>query len=198
MKLLGITGGVGMGKSTAGEWLRRRGVEVADPDVLARELAGPGEPALAQIMQRFGPTVLSASGELDRARLARLVFADAGARADLEGILHPRIRAAWQAAAAQWRAAGRPFGAVIIPLLFETGGESAFDAIVCMGCSKGSQWRRLRERGWSDSETRQRLEAQLPLQEKIARSDFLVWTDTTLEVVGAQLDAVLKELADDQ
>jgi dephospho-CoA kinase len=191
VKLLGITGGVGMGKSTAGQLLRQRGVEVADTDLLARRLTEPGQPALQEIVQRFGPQVLSADGQLNRAELARVVFADVGARSDLEAILHPRIRAAWEAEAQSWRAAGREIGAILIPLLFETGAAPRFDAVICVACSEASQWRRLRLRGWSDDQIRQRLAAQWLVERKIGRSDFVVWTDTNLEAHAAQLERVV-------
>jgi dephospho-CoA kinase len=191
VKLFGITGGVGMGKSTAGQLLRQRGVEVADTDVMARQLTEPGQPALREIAQRFGPAVLSADGQLNRAELARVVFADAGARADLEAILHPRIRAAWHAEAESWRGARRDCGAILIPLLFETGAEPCFDAVICVVCSEASQWERLRQRGWTDGQIRLRLAAQWPVEKKMARSDFVVWTDTTLETHAAQLARVV-------
>ena len=191
MKLLGITGGVGMGKSTAGQLLRHRGVEVADTDARARQLTEPGQPALQEIVQRFGPLVLFADGQLNRAELARVVFADAGARADLEAILHPPIRAAWEAEAQSWCAAGRAIGAILIPLLFETGAASRFDAVICVACSEASQWQRLRLRSWSDDQIRQRLAAQWPVERKIARADFVVWTDTNLETHAAQLERVV-------
>jgi dephospho-CoA kinase len=191
MQLFGVTGGVGMGKSTAGEFLRQQGVSVSDTDVIARQLVEPGQPALEEIVGRFGPSVLSAGGRLNRRELARLVFPDPAARADLEAILHPRIRAAWGAAVEDWRAAGNATGAVIIPLLFETGAAALFDAVVCLACSGASQWQRLRQRGWSDGEIRQRLEAQFPLEQKIAQSDFVVWTDTTLEAHAEQLRRIL-------
>ncbi len=192
MTLFGITGGIGMGKSTAGQLLRQRGVEVADTDEIAHSLTEPGQPALQEIAQRFGSQVLSSDGQLNRAELAKVVFADDGARADLEAILHPRIRAAWQAEAEAWRAAGRGCGAIIIPLLFETGTERQFDAIICVACSETSQWRRLRQRGWTDEQIHQRLAAQLPVGKKIARSDFVVWSDTTLEAHAAQLERVVQ------
>jgi len=191
VKLFGITGGVGMGKSTAGQLLWQRGVEVADTDEIARQLTEPGQPALREIGQRFGPEVLSPDGRLNRAALAQVVFADAGARADLEAILHPRIRGAWEAEAEGWRVAGRVIGAVLIPLLFETEAAPRFDAVICVACSETSQWKRLLQRGWTDGQIRQRLAAQWPVDKKIAHSDFVVWTDTTLEVHAAQLERVV-------
>jgi len=191
MKLFGITGGIAMGKSTAGLLLRQHGVAVVDSDDIARQAVEPGQPALAEIRERFGPAVLLPDGRLDREQLARQIFALASARSDLEAILHPRIRAAWNAEADRWRKAGRPCGAVVIPLLFETQAEPLFDATLCVACSAAAQARRLRERGWDAVQSRQRLEAQWPVEKKIARSDFVVWTDSTLEVHAAQLRRIL-------
>ena len=191
MQLFGVTGGVGMGKSTAGELLRQQGVSVADTDAIGRQLVEPGQPALEEIARRFGPSILSAGGRLNRKELARLVFSDAVARADLEAILHPRIRAAWEAEVKNWQAAGHSMGAVIIPLLFETKTAPLFDAVICVACSGATQWQRLRQRGWSDGEIRQRLEAQLPPEQKIAQSDFVVWTDTTMEGHAEQLRRII-------
>jgi len=191
MKLFGITGGVGMGKSTAGQFLAQRGVPVSDTDLISHQLVEPGQPALQEILQRFGPSLVSADGRLDRAQLARLVFADAAARADLEAILHPRIRSVWQSEADAWRAAGSAHGAVIIPLLFETRAAPLFDAVICVACSESSRWHRLRQRGWSDGDIRRRIQAQWPIEQKIAAADFVIWTDTTLSTHAAQLEQIL-------
>jgi dephospho-CoA kinase len=191
VKLFGITGGIGMGKSTAGEMLRKLGVDVTDTDALARQLTERNQPAFHEIVERFGSSILSPQGELNRAELARLVFADASARAGLEAILHPRIRAAWEAEAQGWRAAGCRVGAILIPLLFETGAAPRFDAVICVLCSEASQKRRLRERGWTDAQISQRMAAQWPVEKKVARADFVVWTDTNLETHAAQLERVV-------
>ncbi|MGP8234852.1 MAG: dephospho-CoA kinase [Limisphaerales bacterium] len=191
MKLFGITGGVGMGKSTCGQLLIDRGVMVCDTDLIARQLVEPGRPALEEIRQRFGPSLFSDDGNLRRSQLARLVFADAAARADLEAILHPRIREIWQEKVDSWRAAGNGCGAVIIPLLFETKAEAAFDAVICIACTEASRWQRLRQRGWSNGDIRRRIEAQMPTDQKIVRSSFLVWTEGALPTHAAQLDRIL-------
>jgi len=191
MKLFGITGGVGMGKSTAGQFLRDRGCGVSDTDLIARQLVEPGQPALAEIARRFGPSVLSGDGRLNRGELARLVFSDAAARRDLEAILHPRIRSVWEAEVASWRATGRAHGAVLIPLLFETKAAPLFDAVICVACSDASQRQRLSRRGWSEDQIQRRLRAQWPVEQKMTRSDFVIWTDTTLEAHAAQLDRVV-------
>jgi dephospho-CoA kinase len=185
--ILGITGGIAMGKSTAGLLLRRQGVEVVDTDDLARRAVEPGQPALGEIRERFGAAALLADGRLNREQLASIVFSDPSARADLEGILHPRIRAAWLVETETWRKAGRSCGAIVIPLLFETQAESLFTATICVACSAAMQGARLRDRRWDATQIRQRLEAQWPVEKKIAHSDFVVWTDTSLKVHAAQL-----------
>ncbi len=180
-----------MGKSTAGQLLAQLGLAVVDTDLIARQLTEPGQPALEEIAHRFGPQVLSKDGQLNRAELARVVFSDDGARADLENILHPPIRATWEAEAESWREAGRDCGAILIPLLFETGAAPRFDAVICIACTEATQAQRLRARGWTDDQIRQRAAAQWPLEKKIALSDFVVWTDTTLEAHAAQLERVI-------
>jgi len=179
-----------MGKSTTGVFLQKSGVEVVDTDLLARQLVEPGQPAFLEIATAFGPSVLSSSGGLDRRQLGRCVFADAEARARLESILHPKIRDLWQGQVKAWREAGSSRAAVIIPLLFETGAESYFDSVICVACSPAAQRARLEKRGWSEVEIQQRLSAQWPVKEKIDRSDFVIWTDATLEAHAAQAAAV--------
>jgi dephospho-CoA kinase len=191
MRLFGVTGGVGMGKSTAAGLLRQQGVQISDTDAIARQLVEPGKPALEEIVKKFGASILLPDGRLNRKELARITFSDKAARSTLEAILHPPIRAIWEAEVKDWRAAGHANGAVIIPLLFETNAASAFDAVICVACSPATQSQRLRERGWNDPEIRARIEAQMPIDQKIHRSDFLIWTDTTLEAHAAQLTKIL-------
>jgi dephospho-CoA kinase len=191
MKLLGITGGVGMGKSTAQQLLQLRGVRLVDTDQLARAVVEPGQPALAEVVAAFGRQYLAPDGTLERADLARLVFEDAAARTRLEAILHPRIRAAWQTEVERWRQDGVRLGAVVIPLLFETEAAPAFDATVCVACSSAAQQERLQARGWTAREIQQRIAAQWPIEKKMAASDFVVWTDGDLAIHAAQWDRIL-------
>ena len=191
MKLFGITGGVGMGKSTAGELLRARGLTIIDTDDIARDVVEPGQPALEQISNRFGATLLGPEGRLNRAELARIVFSNDEARKDLESILHPRIRDAWMKHAETWRAEGRSIGFVVIPLLFETNSAEHFSSIVCVACKESSQRERLRGRGWSDFQITQRLRAQMPVSKKMELSDFVIWTETTPTIHAEQWDYLL-------
>jgi dephospho-CoA kinase len=208
-RIFGITGGAGMGKSTVGALLSHRGVAIIDTDQIARHIVEPGQPALSEIVERFGASILRPDHTLDRQALAQRVFPDAQSRADLEGILHPRIRAIWNAEVQRWRTgsaraagngrSGEPsvkapprFGAVLIPLLFETDSQSCFDATICVACSTATQTQRLTDRGWSAQQIQQRNEAQWPIEKKIAQSTYVVWTDTSLDSVGAQLDKILE------
>jgi dephospho-CoA kinase len=194
MKVCGLTGGVGMGKSTAAEFLRARGAQVVDTDELARRLVQPGEAALAEIQNVFGKKIISDGGRLRRDELAGIVFADSAARKKLEEILHPKIRQCWLAQMENWRRENHPLAVVVIPLLFETQAGSHFDKIICVACSAANRQKRLLERGWTPEQIRQRIAAQMPVEEKIARSDFVVWTDGDLESHSAQLDLILARL----
>jgi dephospho-CoA kinase len=194
MKTFGLTGGVGMGKSTAAEILRARAMPVVDTDELARQLVQPGEPALAEIQNAFGQNITAPDGRLRRVELARIIFADPAAREKLEAILHPRIRSAWLAQLEAWHGENHPLAVVVIPLLFETKAETFFDKIICVACSAASQHQRLRSRGWDEEQIRQRLAAQWPVETKIARADFVVWTEGSLDIHRQQWGQLLKKL----
>jgi dephospho-CoA kinase len=188
MILLGLTGGVGMGKSTAAKLLHENlDLPIVDTDVLARELVEPGQPALQEIYTLWGQGVIGPDGRLLRTALAESVFRDSDARKELESILHPRIRQAWLTQAQTWRSEGRPVGVVVIPLLFETAAEKDLDRILCVACSARTQRARLRPRGWTDEQCAQRIAAQWPVDKKMAAADFVVWSEGTLDVHLEQL-----------
>jgi dephospho-CoA kinase len=191
MKLLGLTGGVGMGKSTAAEILAGLSVPVIDTDQIARDVVQPGQPALDEVKARFGPGIVGDDGRLRRGELARLVFADEKARRDLEAILHPRIREAWLRQVELWRAGMKPVGAVVIPLLFETAAEKQFDRIVCVACTARTQSERLNQRGWTGEEARARIAAQWPVEKKMTLSDRVIWTEGTVDIHREQWKRVL-------
>jgi dephospho-CoA kinase len=177
MRVCGLTGGVGMGKSTAAGFFSSRGARVIDTDLIARQMVEPGQPALTEILDCFGRSLVDHRGELRRDELARIVFSDPVARVKLEAILHPRIREAWCRQIDDWRREGHPLALVIIPLLFETRAESHFEKVICVACSCLTQQARLRERGWSDAQIEQRIAAQMPVAQKVARADFVIWTE---------------------
>jgi dephospho-CoA kinase len=190
MKTFGITGGIGMGKSTVAAILAGRGVAVVDTDDLARQAVRRGEPALAEIRMTFGAAVFEASGELNREALADVVFRNEVARKKLEAILHPRIQQLWQAQLATWRQEGRSQAAVIIPLLFETGAESEFDTVICIACSAVVQQQRLHARGWTPDQIRHRIAAQMPVVDKLARAHRVIWNEGDLDVLARQCDRI--------
>jgi dephospho-CoA kinase len=191
MKVYGLTGGIGMGKSVAAKSLADRGIPVVDTDVIARQIVEPGQPALAEIAKAFGPELIGADGRLRRDELARRVFGDASSRQRLEGILHPRIRAIWQEQVATWRAENRPRAVVVIPLLFETNAASCFDAIICVACSAATQRRRLEKRGWDKKQIEQRIAAQWPVEKKMEMAHYVVWSESSIEVDAAQLGRII-------
>src|SRR5262245_32396643 len=194
MILIGLTGGVGMGKSKSAALLAERGLPVVDTDVLARQVVEPGQPALVEIQKEFGAEVISTDGQLDRGAMARLVFGDDAKRRRLEAIVHPRIRELWLAEVERWRARGQAFGVVVIPLLFETDAASSFDVVVCVACSLPSQRTRLQARGWNPGQIDQRIASQWPIQKKMDLSRFVIWTEPSVDVHREQLDRILRDL----
>jgi dephospho-CoA kinase len=194
MKLCGLTGGVGMGKSTAAGFFSKWGVRIIDTDELAHDLVEPGQPALEEIQKAFGAQVLGADGRLKRGELARLVFAEPAARRTLEAILHPRIREQWRSQVALWRQEHHPVAMVVIPLLYETGAEADFDRVICVACSPAGQQARLRARGWPPEQVEGRIAAQWPIEQKIARAHFVIWTEGSVENHGRQIERVVQKL----
>lgn len=194
MKLCGLTGGVGMGKSTAAGFFLKLGARVVDTDDIARQLVQPGQPALQEIQSQFGDHLITATGELKREELARLVFAEELARKKLEAILHPRIRATWLAQIETWRRENCSVALVVIPLLFETQAEVSFEKIICVASSSVSQQQRLLQRNWSIEQIQQRIAAQLPVEQKIARANHVVWTEGSLSAHESQAARVFEKL----
>jgi dephospho-CoA kinase len=195
MKLLGLTGGVGMGKSTAAAFFLKRGLRIVDTDQIARELVQPGQPALGEIRTALGDQFISPDGQLRRDELANVVFKDVPARKKLEEILHPRIRERWLAQVEAWRNENCPLAIVVIPLLYETRAEPHFDKIICVACSESSRRARLLARGWTQSQTDARIAAQMPVTDKIARANFVVWSEGALENHSCQVDRILDHVA---
>ncbi len=191
MLRIGLTGGIGMGKSVAPELLVQRGCFIIDTDLLARQVVEPGQPALEEIRQLFGPEVFSDEGQLRRDEVARIVFADPARREQLERILHPRIRDLWLTQADVWEKEGRANCVVAIPLLFETKAEVHFNKIICVACSATTQHERLHARGWTEQQIQQRIQSQWAIEKKMALSDFVIWTEGGLDVHAAQIDRIL-------
>jgi dephospho-CoA kinase len=188
MVRVGLTGGIASGKSLVAAELAARGAIIIDADVLAREVVEPGTPALAAIVERFGPQILS-DGQLDRSRLAEMVFADPVARRDLERIVHPAVRAR----AAELERAADPAAVVVhvIPLLVETGQQEDFDVVVTVDVDHETQIRRLMARnGFSLAEAESRIAAQASREARMAASDVVVDNTADVDLLRAQITAV--------
>ena len=193
MVRVGLTGGIASGKSAVAAELAARGAIIIDADVLAREVVEPGTPALAAIIDRFGPQVLSDS-QLDRARLAQIVFADPLARRDLERIVHPAVRAR---AADLERAAGRAAVVVhVIPLLVETGQQEDFDLVVTVDVDHETQIKRLIARnGYTRAEAESRIAAQASREDRKIAADVVLDNTGSVAQLREQIDALWAELS---
>ncbi len=170
---VGLTGGIGAGKSTVARLLTGHGAIVLDADLAARAVVEPGTEGLAEVVEAFGPEVLRADGSLDRAALASVVFADEERRTRLNAIVHPRVRA-WMAE----RAAAAPEGSVVvqdIPLLVEGGLAPLFDVVIVVDADDDTRITRLvRDRGMAEQEARARIAAQAPRERRNAAADRLI------------------------
>lgn len=194
MLLVGLTGGIGSGKSTVAGMLEERGAVVFDADVLAREAVAPGTPGHDAVVERFGANVLGPGGELDREALAAIVFADPAARRDLEAIVHPEVRRMLAEGCEEYEGTDR----VVVfsaPLLVETGMHSAFELLLVVSVPVETQVERLlRERGMSEDQVRARIDAQAPLEEKEAVADVILDNEGNVEKLEAQVERVWQEL----
>jgi dephospho-CoA kinase len=192
--LVGLTGGIGSGKSTVARMLERHGAVVFDADVLAREAVEPGTPGHDAVVERFGPNVLLPGGALDREALGSIVFADPAARRDLEAIVHPEVRRLFAEGCERYRGTDAVvvFGA---PLLVETGMHTAFDVLIVVAAPVEQQVERLlRDRAMPEAAIRARIDAQLPLADKIEVADVVVDNDGSIGDLQAQVDAVWADL----
>jgi dephospho-CoA kinase len=192
---IALTGGIATGKSFCLARFAERGVPVIDADRLAHRALDPGTSGHAAVVARFGPSMVTPAGTIDRLALGRLIFEDARARRDLEAIVHPGV----YRAIGQWFAelgdTGAPLGIADIPLLYETGREIDFDRVIVASCPVAMQVERLVARnGLSPAEAARRIAAQLPIDAKASRGDYVIDTSGTLEETENQVRKVLEEL----
>lgn len=193
--VIGLTGGIASGKSTVARMLAERGAAVVDADLLARQVVEPGQPALAELVARFGPSILSPDGQLDRKRLGAIVFGDPAARADLDRITHPRIAAASAAAIATWADAGAGIVFYEAALLVENRAHLGLAALVVVAASPDVQRARLMARdGLTEDEARARLAAQASLAEKRAAATWVIENDGDAAALAREVDRVVAEL----
>jgi dephospho-CoA kinase len=191
---IGLTGPIGCGKSTVARWLAAAGVAVVDADAVAREVTEPGQPALAAILEAFGPAVRRSDGSLDRAALAAIVFADGGALRRLEAIVHPAVRPRLLARVEEAEAAGADAVAIEAIRLVEGGLAELCDEVWLVTCQPSDQRARLAGRGENAADSERRMAAQAGLAERLAPVATLV-LDTSDEPDRVRA-AVLKSLSE--
>jgi dephospho-CoA kinase len=189
---VGLSGGVGSGKSTVAQLLADHGAVVIDADAIAREVVEPGTPGFDAVVSRFGEHVV-VDGRLDRAALARIVFSDEQARADLNAIVHPLV-----GQRSEELAAAAPPGAIVVndvPLLVESGRTEPYDLVVIVIASEQVRLARLAARGMDEADARSRIAAQANDEQRVAAADVLIQNDGTLDELTRQVNALWERLA---
>jgi dephospho-CoA kinase len=187
--IVGLTGGIGSGKTLASDAFARRAIEVVDTDRIAHAVSAPDGPALPPLRSAFGDAVFRADGSLDRDALRRRVFADADARGMLESILHPLIGAEARRAIAGWRG---PYGIVVVPLLLERGGlRRDVDRVLVVDCPEQEQVRRVMQRnGLAESEVRAIMATQVGREARLAAADDVIDNSGAASAIEPQVDAL--------
>lgn len=197
MKRLGLTGGIGAGKSTVSSMLGQLGAVIIDADAISRELMSAGSVLLAQVVEAFGPQILTEAGELNRPALARLIFADEDQRQILNSIVHPAVRARSQELA-EAAAAEPGFSGIIvedIPLLTETGQASRFDGVILVEADRQLRLDRLMQgRGMSLAEAQARMDAQASDEQRRAIASWVIDNSGSLEETRRQVEDLWGQL----
>ncbi|MCW5605530.1 MAG: dephospho-CoA kinase [Burkholderiales bacterium] len=186
---IGLTGGIGSGKSSAAEMFRELGAGIVDTDEISHKLTRPGGAALEAIRERFGAGYIAADGSLDRAKMRKLVFADPAAKKALESILHPLIRAEARSRIAQAQA---PYVLVVVPLLLETGAyRDLIERVLVVDCEEEQQVTRTMQRSKIDAEAvRAIMAAQLPRHERLTRADDVLRNDDDVTALRGQVESL--------
>ena len=185
--VVGLTGGIGSGKTTVAELFASLGAGLVDTDEISRRLTAPAQPAITEIARKFGPQFVAEDGSLDRVRMRNLVFADPSARKDLEAILHPLIR---QESTRQFQASTSPYVVVVVPLLIETGAyRGMMGRILVVDCEPETQIRRVMERsGLSRGEVLSIIASQVSRQQRLSEADDVIRNDRDFETLQAQVN----------
>jgi dephospho-CoA kinase len=191
MRVIGLTGGIGTGKSAVSRLLREKGVTVIDADEATRAVEAPGSAGLRRLAEEFGDWVLTPDGALDRHRLAAVAFKDPEARQRLNGIIHPLVREWMADRQAEAEARGEAYAVLDIPLLYESRGAAAFEDVILVYAPDAVALRRLVEqRGMTEEEARSRMAAQLPIEEKRGLAPYVIDNSGTLEQLRAETERV--------
>ncbi len=194
MKWIGLTGGLGTGKSTVAKVLREHSCVVLDADRMAADVIAPGTAGLRSVVQRFGNDFLLSDGQLDREKMSREVFGNPEALLDLEAIIHPLVKAEVERHKELEKRKGSDLIFYDVPLLYEKN-ISGFDAVVVVASSYENQKLRIRQRNtWSEDEINNRLKSQLPLSQKIQKANYVIFNDGTLENLKIEVEKLLATL----
>ncbi len=197
--VVGLTGGVGSGKSTVAEIVRKRGLPVVDADLLAREVVRPEGEAYGPVLAEFGRGILNRDGSIDRARLASLVFGDAERRQRLERLIHPHVVRRMVGEIERARERDDPAIILDVPLLFEAGLEQLCDRIWVVWAREDQRMRRLAARdGMEPDDVRRRMGAQMSLEEKMTRADVIIDNSGSFEETRRRVDHLLDEILDEE
>ena len=196
--LVGLTGGMGSGKSLAASYFKALGAQMIDADRISRELVAPGKPAWKEIIEEFGSNVLNPDQTLNRKQIAAIVFNDESKRKKLEDIIHPRVIVEERRLYEKYRQKNSRVLAVIdAALLIESGNYKNVDKVVVVQCGKEEQIRRVMERdGTAHSEVEKRLNSQMPLEEKVGFGDCILRNDDTRESLKSQVGELYRNLRD--
>lgn len=196
--VLGITGGVATGKTTVTEMFRELGAETLSADEIARDVLAPGSPAACEVVRRFGPSILAPDGSIDRRALGEIVFSDPEARGALNSITHPHIIAIMEDRIRRFRAATgcRGVMAVEIPLLVESDLTWLVNKVIVVAAEQETQMNRLTTRGLSIDQARQRIDAQIPIGEKLPLADWVVTTEGSLQETLRQVELIWRQVGE--
>jgi dephospho-CoA kinase len=194
MKMVGLTGGIASGKSTAAKQLETLGAVVIDADQIAREVVMPRSPAIGQIMETFGDAVVDGKEELKRDELARVIFSDPQARERLNAILHPLIHEVMMERFEQARQRSVPVVVMMVPLLYEGGMESMMDEVWVVSADEETQYRRLMARDHiTREEAGDRISSQMPLSEKVRKADVVIDNSKDVNELYASINRAWRE-----
>jgi dephospho-CoA kinase len=195
MRVFGLTGNIGSGKSTVAAMFREAGIPVLDADRISREVTAPGSPAFRDVVKEFGPGILGTDGAIDRGRLAEIVFSDPSRRARLEAITHPAILAAMKESLERLAREGNAVAIVEATLIHESGRKGLFEAVISVTCDPETQLRRLAERGGMTREqSTARAAAQMGAEEKALASEHVIDNSGDLEATRRQVVALVQVL----
>jgi len=195
--VFGLTGGIGSGKSAVAQRLRARGLPVVNADELARLAVAPGSAGLERVVDYFGPSVLTAEGELDRAQLGQIVFSDPEARRMLDSMIHPIVRKLAAERFQELGERGEPLACYEVPLLYEGGLDRTYHPVLVVSAPLALREQRIARRdGFNPAQIAARIAAQMPLSEKVRRADYVIENAGTLAELAEATDRALSALCD--